>query len=105
MAVRVRVAREAAKGGGVERAISQGGDMRARRASGNVAMAGFGLLGAWYTFPTFGGNQSSRDVSGKLVCVCVLLVRVVIICPASTHYRAGVQSEPGCFGLCALFSA
>ena len=39
-------------------------------------------------------------VSCELVCVCVSLVRVVIICPASTHipYRAGpgVQSEPDC---------
>ena len=30
------------------------------------------------------------------VCVCVSLVRVVIICPASTHtpYRVGVQWPP-----------
>jgi len=42
--------------------------------------------------------QPAGCVSCELVCVCVSLVRVVIICPASTHtaIRVGVQSEPGC---------
>jgi len=47
-------------------------------------------------------------VSCELVCVCVSLVRAVIICPASTHTRRGrappyrarwlvsIQSEPDC---------
>ena len=43
MAVRVHVAREAAKGGGVERAISQGGDMPrvvGQRGTGSVRTFG-----------------------------------------------------------------
>ena len=47
--------------------------------------------------PTQGVWQPAGCVSCEPVCVCVSLVRAVIICPASTHsYRVGVQSEPGC---------
>ena len=35
--------------------------------------------------PTQGVWQPAGCVSCELVCVCVSLVRVVIICPASTH--------------------
>ena len=35
--------------------------------------------------PTQGVRQPAGCVSCELVCVCVSLVRVVIICPASTH--------------------
>ena len=38
----------------------------------------------WCT-PTQGVWQPAGCVSCELVCVCVSLVRVVIICPASTH--------------------
>ena len=44
-------------------------------------------------------TQSSHRITAcEPVCVCVSLVRAVIICPASTHtaIRVGVQSEPGC---------
>jgi len=46
--------------------------------------------------PTQGVWQPAGCVSCEPVCVCVSLVRAVIICPASTQYRVGVQSEPDC---------
>ena len=43
--------------------------------------------------PTQGVWQPAGCVSCELVCVCVSLVRVVIICPASTH-TALVSTSP-----------
>ena len=47
--------------------------------------------------PTQDVWQPAGCVSCELVCVCVSLVRVVIIYLSSVHpYRVGVQSEPDC---------
>ena len=43
--------------------------------------------------PTQGVWQPAGCVSCELVCVCESLVRVVIICPASTH--TALVSSPG----------
>ena len=53
---------------------------RAAGRSGNRAQAGGRLC-----TPTQGVWQPDGCVSCEPVCVCVSLVRVVIICPASTH--------------------
>ena len=44
--------------------------------------------------PTQGVWQPAGCVSCELVCVCVSLVRAVIICPASTHTASLSPGEP-----------